>query len=227
MARHRKGKSANQLRRRAPRRQTYERFLIVCEGAKTEPSYFKELRSYYRLPTVDVPVWGEECRSDPVQVVKYAEQRFQEDRNFDRVYCVFDGDASPQRYRQALDRLYSLNLKRRGDDGRPAGKASLHAIPSVPCFELWLLLHHEFTDAPFGGAGSPCDQLIERLRRHLPDYRKQDSGIFERTRPRLDTALDNARQLQARHPDPKEDNPHTSVHDLVEAIINLTREHQR
>ena len=36
-------------RRRAPRREEYDRVLIVCEGEKTEVSYFSELLASYRI----------------------------------------------------------------------------------------------------------------------------------------------------------------------------------
>ena len=40
----RKARTAELHRRRVARRAPYDRVLIVCEGAKTEPNYFKWLR---------------------------------------------------------------------------------------------------------------------------------------------------------------------------------------
>lgn len=42
-----------QLERKAARRAPYERILIVSEGSKTEPNYFKEIRAEYRLHTAN------------------------------------------------------------------------------------------------------------------------------------------------------------------------------
>ncbi|WP_200258033.1 RloB family protein [Halorhodospira neutriphila] len=217
MPQKRKGKSVNQLRRRKkPRRHASERFLIVCEGEKTEPNYFRRLRGFHRLSTMDVSVCGRECQSGPLQVVNYAEYAFNKDRNFDRVYCVFDGDCEPDKYYEALNRLDSMELKRVSDYGKKAGKAYAYAIPSVPCFELWLLLHYECTDSPFGGS---CNDVIDRLRNHIPNYRKNDKEIFEKTQPVLDVACQHAQWLHQKHSDPREDDPYTAVHKLIEAVI--------
>jgi hypothetical protein len=45
----RKAKLAKDLQRRQARRAPYEKVLIVCEGGKTEPNYFTELRDHYEL----------------------------------------------------------------------------------------------------------------------------------------------------------------------------------
>jgi hypothetical protein len=64
-----------ELARRPGRRAPRASILIVCEGEKTEPSYFKALRVALRLQTAEVEVCGKECRSDPLKVVEYAIQR--------------------------------------------------------------------------------------------------------------------------------------------------------
>nr|VFK77957.1 MAG: RloB-like protein [Candidatus Kentron sp. SD] len=74
----------------------YEHVLIVCEGEKTEPNYFKELRKEYRLSVVNIHVISADG-SDPVSVVRTARRRQQERRKqrkmpYDRIWCVFDRD---------------------------------------------------------------------------------------------------------------------------------------
>ena len=71
----RKAKNSKELKRRASRRDPYKKILIVCEGEKTEPNYFEDIREYYRLNTVNVEVRGD-CGSDPMSVVNFAKQRF-------------------------------------------------------------------------------------------------------------------------------------------------------
>ena len=41
---HPKERQARQLERKLNRRASYDRILIVCEGSKTEPNYFEEIR---------------------------------------------------------------------------------------------------------------------------------------------------------------------------------------
>jgi hypothetical protein len=42
--------------RRGPTREPYDVVLIVCEGAKTEPNYFKRLKLAYRLSNANIHV---------------------------------------------------------------------------------------------------------------------------------------------------------------------------
>ena len=51
-----KGTLADELRRRAPTRQPKRRILVVCEGRKTEPEYFKALCNDVRNLLVHVEV---------------------------------------------------------------------------------------------------------------------------------------------------------------------------
>ena len=43
-----------QLERKQGQRAGYHRILIVSEGSKTEPNYFREIRAAYRLHTAHV-----------------------------------------------------------------------------------------------------------------------------------------------------------------------------
>ncbi|MGU9957110.1 MAG: hypothetical protein ACNYPI_05595 [Arenicellales bacterium WSBS_2016_MAG_OTU3] len=54
----RKAKSDGQLGRRTAKRSPYEKVLIVCEGAKTEPNYFKGCIQFYKLNTANVEIDG-------------------------------------------------------------------------------------------------------------------------------------------------------------------------
>jgi FMN phosphatase YigB (HAD superfamily) len=51
---HPRERQARQLARKQGLREPFDRVLIVCEGSKTEPLYFQELRAYYRLNTAHV-----------------------------------------------------------------------------------------------------------------------------------------------------------------------------
>ena len=41
-----------------PQRESYDRVLIVCEGKKTEPSYFGDLLTHYRLSMANIEIVG-------------------------------------------------------------------------------------------------------------------------------------------------------------------------
>ena len=51
MARHR---PRNRIARQGPKREQYDRVLIVCEGSRTEPLYFGEIANRYRLSTANI-----------------------------------------------------------------------------------------------------------------------------------------------------------------------------
>lgn len=162
----RKERTKASLRRRRALLDSYDVVLIVCEGSKTEPRYFCELRDDLGLNNFNVVVTGE-SGSDPDSVVRFGIEIAKEDGGYDRLFCVFDRDRHTT-YQAAIDRA-------RTSRGIP-----VNTITSVPCFEYWLLLHFTYTDRAFAGAGnrSPCDEVISELHHHLPDYEKGNRGIY-------------------------------------------------
>ena len=66
-----------QLIRKLNKRSSYDRILIVSEGSKTEPLYFKEIRATYRLNTANVEVQPSALGTEPLQVVHYARNLFE------------------------------------------------------------------------------------------------------------------------------------------------------
>ncbi|MDU7870973.1 MAG: RloB family protein, partial [Pantoea sp.] len=69
-----KQRQQRQLERKQNRRASYDRILIVSEGSKTEPNYFREIRTIYRLHTANVEVRPIELGTAPIQVVQYAKE---------------------------------------------------------------------------------------------------------------------------------------------------------
>ncbi|QEP42963.1 hypothetical protein D5085_07395 [Ectothiorhodospiraceae bacterium BW-2] len=58
----RKERKEQQLRRQKAKRKGYDRVLIVTEGQKTEPLYFREVIRHYRLQN-NVTVEGGSCQA--------------------------------------------------------------------------------------------------------------------------------------------------------------------
>ncbi|HBW5686108.1 TPA: RloB domain-containing protein, partial [Klebsiella pneumoniae] len=95
-----KQRQQRQLERKQNRRASYDRILIVSEGSKTEPNYFREIRTIYRLHTANVEVRPSELGTAPIQVVQYAKELFEkgdrhkdiQPRAFEKVCAVFDRD---------------------------------------------------------------------------------------------------------------------------------------
>ncbi|NOZ10066.1 MAG: RloB domain-containing protein [Gammaproteobacteria bacterium] len=131
------------LKRRTARRAPYDVVLIVCEGSKTEPNYFCELRDAYRLSSANVSV-TEGIGSDPLSVVRRAEELFEKDSDYDAVFCVFDRDKHAT-YQQALEKVSTTNLKKREgrkmfdlitfDPNIMGGSASAVCGLRCPCYQ--------------------------------------------------------------------------------------------
>lgn len=212
-----------QLRRKAAkeaRRASYARILIVTEGSKTEPLYLEEIRAAHQLHSTNVEVQPGQLGTAPIQVVRYAQQLFEEGdlhkgirpKSFDQVYAVFDRDDHDS-YFNALNLAKSLDSKLRNDDRQPV---SFKAITSIPSFELWLLLHYEDIQAPIHR-----DEVMQRLKRHILDYEKGAGGAFATTRDRLETATQRAQVLAAKFDAYKDPEPFTALHELVALLTTL------
>lgn len=210
----RRAKNVGQLARRKPQRDSYAKILIVCEGEKTEPNYFKGAKDYYALNSANVEICGD-CGSDPVSIIKYAKQRYNKEKGagdaFDKVFCVFDRDSHPN-YNQAVDMIR-----------REKPKDTYIAINSVPCFEYWLLLHFNYTTHPYIGQHnkSVCNQVLAELRHFMPDYAKGRVDVFNELVDQLGFATQNSIRSWETAQTNGTDNPSTQVHELIEYLKNI------
>jgi hypothetical protein len=209
----RKNKSL-QRKRKKPR-EPYDVVLIVCEGAKTEPEYFKALKNELRLSSTNIRICGKECGSAPVSVVDYAIEESKKFGDYNRVYCVFDRDRH-ETYETALNKVNQTKLR---------NGAKISAITSVPCFEYWLLLHFADTARPYGALASvsPCEELLRDLKTHISGYEK-GSDVFSITYPLVDEALRRAKIRERNCVVDGTDNPSTKVHELVVYLRELKKE---
>jgi len=194
------------LRRREPRRERRRRILILCEGRRTEPGYFRALRSAFRNRLVVVEI--DDRTGVPKTLVEHASERKKEAERearsrrdpflaYDEVWCVFDVDEHPHlpdARQQARDNGINLAI-------------------SNPCFELWALLHFQHQTAYL-----ERQNVQRKLRRHLPGYDKDLP--FERLHPAYEQAVERAQELERRceTAGKRGDNPSTGVHALTERI---------
>jgi RloB-like protein len=194
----RSGAQAGVGRRAVGGRPTQRTFLIVCEGSKTEPQYFRA----FKLPSVEVVGTGKNTRTlvdEAIRLKAKSEAR-------DHYWCVFDRDSFPaQDFNAALQKAKS---------------AGFQVAYSNEAFEIWYLLH--FDDFTSGLSRTLYrNKLTERLGR---SYEKNDGTIFESLRERQAEAVRNARRLRASYDpshNPEKDNPCTTVHLLVEQLMGL------
>ena len=145
------------LKRRGPRHEPKRRFVLFCEGARTEPAYFDAIKRGCASTLIAVEIVG--AAGVPMTIAERAVEEanirgrrrrkrdsFEED---DEIWAVFDRDRHPH-FKDAVTRC-----ERHG----------VGVARSDPCFELWLILHERDYDRP-------CDRReaqreLERLR---PEY---------------------------------------------------------
>jgi hypothetical protein len=202
-------RTAGSYARRGPVREPYDRVLIVCEGAKTEPHYFGGLRLHYRLSSANIEITPANG-TDPMSIVSFAEARL---GDYDRTFCVFDRDG----HHNYDDAVAQVAQSAEGQAGK------LVAITSWPCFEFWVLLHFGYTAAPFHRVGkkSSCERVMAELATHLPTYNKGLKNIYDFLAPRTAIAVKHATRLQRDNTRTRSSNPSTRVHELVEYLIAL------
>ena len=101
-------------------------FLIVCEGAKTEPNYFKSFPKMAGNLVFELTFDGGGISTTKV-LEKALEIRNKSSQKFDRIWIVFDKDSFPESHfnKAILD----------------AEKEGVQSAWSNEAFELWYLLH--------------------------------------------------------------------------------------
>lgn len=216
---HPKERQAIKLARKRASRETFDRILIVCEGSKTEPQYFNEIRREYRLHSANICIQPGGYGTSPKQVIDFARDLFLngdshlgiERCSFEQVYAVFDRDAhlsyyDALKYSEILEKKFKKNKK----------PIQFKAIASVPNFELWLLLHFQFVSKPI-----ERDEVIFLLKQYLKDYEKGRAGYFSMTKEQLPIAISRAEKLQKLYNRYDGKYPYTDIVHLVQLLVAL------
>jgi len=207
-------KQISALQRQHANRDPYDKVLIVCEDKKSAVHYFEEVRDSYEINTANIEIDGR-CDSAPKSVVEYAIKRYKleakTENGFDRVFCVFDKDTHST-YGEAI----ALCAKQKP-------KGVFYSIPSVPCFEYWLLLHFRYSTRPYQATGKKSvgdiafDELQSEFSKYqLSEYSKASRDIFRTLGiERLDDAKKHAERALQEAEKNQTDNPVTYVHELI------------
>jgi hypothetical protein len=212
----RRARAARSFKRKLAKRAPYDMVLIVCEGEKTEPNYFRALIDDLQLNTANIRIAKNTAGSSPRNVVDTARKEYKKEKDYDAVYCVFDKDQH-QSYAEALDII--RREKARGKRGCP-----IYAITSIPCFEFWILLHFTYTTKGFDtGHGSICGNVISDLKKFLPDYEKGEANTYLIIKDRIPKAISNAKKTAAYCKSSGTDTPSTEMYLFVEYLQQLKK----
>jgi hypothetical protein len=184
-------------------RQRKRRYLLYCEGAETEPSYFRGLMRVLRTTLIDVEIGDEQ--KDPKGLVELAKAHRDRARRaakragddslkYDEVWCVFDVDQHA----------------RLADAIQQAAACSIELAISNPCFELWLLIH--FVDQ---WAYISCADAQSAVRGRIHGYAKKVE--YSMLKGKAYQAVERAKEMDRRAIDTGETivNPTTGVWRLL------------
>lgn len=172
-----------------------QRFLIVCEGEKTEPLYFEG----FRVPglVAEVIGLGMVCSSLVNRAIELKEQG-----DYDQCWCVFDKDDNSN------EEFYcAISL---------AKKNGMKVAYSNQCFELWYVLHFDYMANSI--TRSDYRKILDKKLGH--EYEKKSTTTYQELRQFQVAAIRNAENLLREYPITKaaENDPSTTVHLLVKEL---------
>jgi hypothetical protein len=204
-------KEQRRLARRKASRAGIPSVLIVCEGRETEPNYIDGLRDHLRVNAAAVRIEVGDSVTDPVGLVRKAQRQYKNDRDYDLVYVVCDGDSNRLAAAPALAARPLRNAA--------GGTTNVQVIANSPSIEFWLLLHFEYSARPFQNAAEAQQALCA----HLPDYRKSDRDVFRKTAAGLGLARQRALQLKTELKATGANAPDTDMPSLVDQLERMRR----
>ena len=180
---------SDSLSRRTAKREPLRRFIIYCEGEKTEPHYFQALKRTFRrsaLIGLEIVHTGV-----PMTIAERATERVLEERKTkrsrdsfekrDQVWAVFDRDSHPH-FERALDLC---------------AQHKVQVARSNPCFEVWLILHEREFDRPDGRHA--VQRHLKALRPEYDPDKHKSCDCDHLVKSVEDAEARAARQLDLRH----------------------------
>lgn len=211
------GKSWMQPRRGRTIKIRPEYHLIVSEGTETEPTYFEAVRDAVNRQfqgRIQLDVQGKGMNT--TSLFQAAQRLVQENPNgYSHVWIVYDTDDFPPEHVDEVVRLADQCTAASG------GETEYHAAWSNQCFELWFLLHFSYMHSDlhrreYWSKLSECLQGMDAGK-----YRKNRTELYALLRPRLETAIENARRLDAENQGkpPSKAAPGTKVYVLMERLL--------
>ena len=201
--RQKKDHRLSNLSRRQGVREIKQSFLIVCEGEKTEPDYFKA----FRMTAATIKAVGQAMNTMTLvnKAISIREADQKRKRVYDQCWVVFDKDDFP-----AKDFNQAIQL---------AEKNGFHVAYSNQAFEYWFLLHYNL----YTGAihRNQYKDMLTRLT-GMPYSKSEGYGavMYNLLLSRQQQAISNAETVFAEisHGNPAEEESSTTVQRLVSEL---------
>lgn len=198
-------------------------FLIVTEGECTEPYYFEGIKKEIEkkiggsIDIVEAPmisIEGEGCST--MRLVEKAVEIISKSHIiYQNVWIVFDKDDFND-FNEAIN---------------AAHKYGLHTAWSNQCFEYWLYLHFNYSDAPLHRNDwfNKVNELFGQYALGNGKYEKNNPDIFMllNNSVGVETAINHAKRrmsgFDVTKDKPSEYDPGTMVHLLVDSLMNYLK----
>ena len=203
------GRSFSSKKRNKQNRKEKPMIIITAEGKnETEARYFNNFK------TADCPYIIKFHKAghltDPTKLAESIRQRWDAEdadiRTGDMAFVIVDLDNKESKAKE----IHQLKTKNRVEK----------FIVSNPSFEVWYLLHYEYSTRSYMNA----DAVIRELKKHYPEYEKT-SDMYPLLKDKMSEAVANAEKLEAyhkeeayQHPDAN-CNPYTDVHSLIKILL--------
>lgn len=200
-------------RRDKPIRISPEYHLIVTEGTKTEPQYFRAIQRiinqrYRERIQLDIAGEGDHTLS----LFEKAKRRANKNPNvYKHVWVVYDTDDFPAEH---VNRTAELCEQTSTEE------TQYHAIWSNQCIELWFLLHFGYFQSDIH-RGEYWPKLSGYLNSYgYGDYAKGREDMYTLLKPLMGDAIRNAKKLAKRNGElpPSSAAPGTRVYELIEKL---------
>ncbi|MBN2739063.1 MAG: RloB domain-containing protein [Spirochaetales bacterium] len=197
-------------RKKSGSRSIEKRLFIVCEGSKdkSESAYFKSLIKCCHFAGDKVEVRVIDTRKNTGrELVKMAKKI--KEFPFDEAWVVYDRDG------------YTLHA----ETFSLAKDNKINIAFSAISFEIWILLHFEFTTHVF----QKSDEVIKYIKsKNYMNYEKSRTDVYSELKNKLKNAIKNAKKMQNHQIDGNPHgtpiynmNPYTNIDQLINAIYEL------
>ncbi len=197
-----------------------EYHLIVTEGTKTEPQYFRAIKDTINQKyhgRIQLDIYGE--GDNTVGLFEKAKRRAVGNPavTYKHVWVVYDTDDFPS---DRINKTAEMCQASSGDD------TIYHAVWSNQCIELWYLLHFSYfhSDVSRSGYWPKLSEWVGSI--GAGSYEKNRADMFDILRPYMDVAIANARKLERQNvgKPPANAAPGTKVYELIEKLLPYLRE---
>ncbi|MCP4482261.1 MAG: RloB domain-containing protein [bacterium] len=191
-----------------------KRILIVCEGKKTEPNYFRVFnKTSLKSNSINITIEGagKNTLSLVEAAVNFGEKAKNDQYLYSEIWCVFDKDDFSE---------FNNAIKKASDK-------AIKVAYSNPCFEFWYILHFEYLQTALH-RDKYKNMLTSRLKtltkKKNYQYQKNSKDMYDILLDNQETAINNAKKLLEYHKGKtcSESDPSTTVHKLIQALKDLS-----